>query len=108
MPRQFQGIPLEGLGVGSPGIGEANFHLAGHSTGLAGNSWNRQDEKRCSVADRQRSEPPLGTPSGLNVARATRLTPDGLGLLINGEDHVAILVGDADILVAPDREGMIQ
>ena len=79
MPRQFQGVPLEGLGVGPPRIGEVDLHLADHPTGLAGDAWDREDNGGGAAADGQRPEPPLDLSLGPNVPRAARLAPEVLG-----------------------------
>ena len=91
-PRQFQGVALEGLGVGPPRVGEGDLDLADHATGLAGDAWDREDDGGGAAADGQRSEPPLDLTSGPDVARAAGFAPEGLGFLADGEDHLAALI----------------
>ena len=67
----------------------------------------RIDERR-STADGQGSEAPLDLAPRDDLARTASRTTVGLGLLVDGEDHLAILIIGAGVLVAADAEGMIQ
>src|SRR3974390_594845 len=107
-PRQFQGIALEGFGVGSPWVGKGDLHLADHATGPADDAGEREDKDCGTTTDGQRPELALNSATGLNISRAARCTPESLALLINGEDHLATLILSADVLIAPDTKGVIQ
>ena len=107
-PRQLQDVPLEGLGIAPPRVGEGDLDLTDDPAGPAGDAGDREDHDGGAATDGQRSEPPLDAASRSDVARAAGLAPQCLGLLPDGERHFAALIVSADILVAPDSEGVIQ
>src|SRR4051794_25979388 len=90
--REFQGVALEGPGVGPPRIGDFKFHLADHPTRLTGDARDGQDDNWGTAANRKRLKSSLHTPARLNVARPTRFATERLGGLLNREHHAAALV----------------
>jgi hypothetical protein len=105
---QIQRIPLERLGVTPSRVGERDFDLTHPATGLTFHTWDGKVDEPRSAADGQGSEASLDVAPRDDLAGTTGGTTAGFGLLANGEDHLAILILGADVLEAPDAEGMIQ
>src|SRR5512135_1592641 len=107
-PRQFQRVALEGGGVAASRVGEGDFDLSHHATGLAFDARDGQGDERGTAADRHGSEAALDPTARLDLGRAAGRAAAGLRLLVDGEDRLAVLVVGAGVLVAADAEGVVQ
>src|SRR5262249_53826077 len=106
--EQLQGVALEGLGVAAPRVGEGDLDLADGATGAALDAGDGEDDGGGSAADGQRAEAALGVAAGGDVAGAAGRAAAVAGVLDDGEDHLAIGIFGADVVVAADAEGMVQ
>ena len=106
--RQLQGIALEGVGVAAPRVGEGDLDLAHDATILAFDARDGQDDEGGASADGHGPEAPLDVATRLDLWRSAGGATAGLGLLVDGEDRLAVLVVGAGVLVAADAEGVIQ
>ena len=106
--RQLQDVSLEGPGVAPPRVGEGDLDLAHQATGPAFDARDRQDDGGGPAADGQGPEAALGVAAGDDLAGAAGRAAAVVGVLVDGEDHLAALIVGADVLVAADAEGVIQ
>ena len=101
---QIQGVALEGGGVAASRVGERDLDLSHDATGLAFDARDGQDHEGGAAADGHGSEAPLDPTAHLDLRRAAGGAATGLGLLVDGENRLAVLVVGAGVLVAADAE----
>ncbi len=85
--RQFLHIPVEGLGVVSPEVGESNLHLPHCATSGAFDLRDWQNDKGSPAVNGQRAKPTLHAGSGGYLAIATGRT----AVVIGAWDMVKII-----------------
>src|SRR5262249_18383174 len=105
---QLEGIPLKSLGVAPPGIGEGDLDRTHPPTGQAFHAGDGPDDEGGSGADGYGAEASLDVAPRDHPSGAAGRAPASVGFLANSEDHLAILILGADVLVAPDAEGRVQ
>ena len=108
MAAQLQGVALEGAGVAAARVGEGDLDLADQATVLAFDARDGQDDDRGAGADGHGAETPLDVAARDDPGRAAGGAAAGLGLLVDREDRLAVLVVGASVLVAADAEGVVQ
>ena len=107
-PGEVQHVPLEGLGVAPPRVGEGDLDLTHHPTGTALDARDGEHQGRRARADGQGPEASLDVTARDQVAGTAGRAPAALGLLADGEDHLSFGVGGADVAIAPGPERVIQ
>ncbi len=107
-PRQLQHVSLEGLGVAPPGFGKGDLDLTHQATRSTFDPRDGQDHGSLPAADGQGNELSLRVTAGGDVAGTAGRAATVVGILGDGEDHLAALVVGADIVVAADAECVIQ
>ena len=107
-PRQLQGVPLEGPGIGAPGIGKGDLDLTDHVASRAFDTGYGQCHDGRLASDGDGPEAAFDMPARPDVRRPTGRAAAGLRLLMDGEDHLAALRVGAGVSVAADAEGVIQ
>src|SRR5512135_2829465 len=106
--RQLQRVPLEGGGGAAPRVGEGDLDLAHRTARLAFDARDGQGNECRPTPDGHGSEATLDPTARLDPGRPAGGAAAGLGLLVDGEDHLAVLVVGAGVLIAADAEGVIQ
>ena len=94
---QFQGVALEGERVAASGVGEGDLDLADEATVQAFDPRDGEVDEGGSVADGQGPEAARDLAAGLELRRAAGGASAGLGLLVDGEDGLAVLVVGAGV-----------
>src|SRR5262249_45273893 len=105
---QLQGIPLESFGVAPPRVGEGDLDLTHAPTVQAFHAGDGPDDECGPAADGNGAEASLDVAPRGHLPGAACRTSAGVGLLADGEDHLAVPILGADVLVASDAEGMVQ
>ena len=105
---QIQGVAHEGEGVATSRVGEWDLDLSHYATGLAFNARDRQNHEGGVFADRHGSEAPLDSTAHLDLRGPAGGATTGLGLLVDGENRLAVQVVSAGVLVATNTEAVIQ
>src|SRR5262249_61996787 len=97
-----------GAGAGARRAGKARARLAGHAAGGPGDARDRQAGPDGLTADGDSPKRPRRLAVRVDVARATDGAAVGVRALADGEDHAALLVGRAHVIVAANAEGLVQ
>jgi hypothetical protein len=105
---QLQGVAFEGPGGAAPRVGEGDLDLADGRAGAAFDPRDGEDDGSGAGADGHVEGAALGVAAGDDVAGAAGRAAAVLGILSDGEDHLAVPVFGADVVIAADAEGMIQ
>jgi hypothetical protein len=108
MPGQFQGVSLEGPGIGKPGIGKTKVYLADVPAPLTIDPLDLKIDIHLFGTHRNSTESPgRGAPQGQPGAFAHR-TAHSVSLMSDGENNRTFPVLGLHVGVANKTESMIQ
>ena len=104
---QFQRVPLEGLSIAPSRVGKGDLDLTHQPALPTFHTSDGKDDQCRSTANGQGAEPPLDLAPTDDLAGTASRTAASLGLLVDSEDHLAILIVGTGVLIASDAKGMI-
>jgi hypothetical protein len=108
VPRQFQGVALEGPGIAFLGVGESDFHLANAVTDGAPDPGDIQGHEGRLGANRHGAEGALFVSADPDILAVALRAAQAVTRLFDAEGHVALVEVLAAIVVANDAEGVVQ
>ena len=108
VPRQFQGIALEGMGVAPPRFGEADLHLTYELAIVTLHTRNLHEDMGLLAADGKAVEQTMFPAVGRDVLRPTGGTAECVTILRDRDHHFPLEEVGAHITVATNAKRMIQ
>jgi len=108
VPQELEHVALEGTGIAAALVGQAGSSLLEGPAVAAMNALDRHIEHHRPASDRYAMQPSAQAALADHPIRSATGAAQSLGITAQAEDHLALLILGAFVLVAPDPKAVIQ